>query len=154
MLRIAIFARVLTIILFLGVLLFVYAYLPEQVGVSADEYDKPNAFIGRELFFYSFLVVFSLVNLIFVLAGKLLGSLAVGEKSFFASKGFKDRMTTWLIGLGVVINIFIIITVAFLGLFNNADYYHISQFSMLAYLGQAIIFIWIVLFFYLLIKRK
>lgn len=152
--RIITLVRYLTSFAFLGVLLFVYAYLPEQVGISANAADQPSNFVTREFFFYTTILTFIFVNLLFIFGGKLLGVLPVSAKSFFVTENFKSNIISWFRGLGIIINIFIISVVAFFGFFNNADYYHISNFSVFAYGGQLLIILWVGLFFYLLINRN
>ncbi len=152
--RILKFTRLLSIILFLGVLLFVYAYLPEQVGIDADAQNEFSTFIDKEVFFYVAVTIFLLVNIIFVVFANLMQMLKVSSDGFFRSDEFKESIHNWFISFGLVINLFLISVVAFIGFFNNADYYNIASFSAFAYVGQAMIFIWIVLFFYLLMRRK
>ena len=147
-------SRFVSLVAFLGVLLFVYAYMPEKVGVAAGENDLPNEFIGKETFFYLSLGIFLATNMIFILGMKMMALFPVSDTGFFRNIAFKQNIIQWFGGLGIMINLFFISVVAFLGFFNNADYYHISTFSVFAYVGQALIFIWIVLFFYLLSKRE
>ncbi|MEQ8712403.1 MAG: hypothetical protein RIC80_05270 [Cyclobacteriaceae bacterium] len=146
--------RTFSIIVFLGVLLYVYAYLPEQVGIDADATDEFSTFVGKEVFFYFAIASFMLTNVIFIVFGKLMQMIPVRSDGFFVSADFKERIHNWFSSFGLIINLFFISVVAFVGFFNNADYYHISSFSIFAYIGQVLIFIWIVLFFYLLSKRS
>lgn len=146
--------RTFSIVVFLGVLLYVYAYLPEQVGIDADATDEFSTFIGKEAFFYFAIASFILVNIIFIVFGNLMQMIPVSSGGFFVSEDFKERIHNWFSSFGLIINLFFISVVAFVGFFNNADYFHISSFSIFAYLGQALIFIWIVLFFFLLRKRS
>lgn len=146
--------RTFSIAVFLGVLLYVYAYLPENVGVDADEKDEFSTFISKEAFFYFSLIIFSLVNIVFIVFANLMQVIPVRPQGFFTTPDFKERIHNWFSSFGLIINLFFISVVAFIGFFNNADYYHVSSFSIFAYLGQALIFIWIVLFFYLLSKRS
>lgn len=146
--------RTFSIIVYLGVLLYVYAYLPQQVGIDANEADEFSTFIDKETFFYFALGSFLLVNIIVVVFGNLMQLIPVNAQGFFTSQEFKERIHNWFSSFGLIINLFFLSAVAFIGFFNNADYYHISSFSIFAYLGQALIFIWIILFFYLLSKRS
>ena len=43
--RILKFTQLLSILVFLGVLLFVYAYLPEQVGIDANAQNEFSTFL-------------------------------------------------------------------------------------------------------------
>lgn len=152
--RSILFTRNLSIVAFLGLILFVYAYMPQEVKIWTDESNNVTHFVTKEMFFYSAIIIFIVVNLIFVAVGNLVDMLPVSSSSFLSTETFKMYMIGWLRGLGVMINLFFMAAISFLGFLNNADYYDVSNFSLFAYIGQFLIFIWIFLFFFLLTKRK
>jgi hypothetical protein len=128
--------------------------MPQDVKLWANESDNGSLFISKETFFYGTIIIFIAVNLIFIAVSNLMGLLPVAEGSFLSTATFKEYMIGWMRGLGVMINLFFMAAISFLGFFNNADYYNVSNFSLFAYIGQFLIFIWILLFFFLLTKRK
>jgi hypothetical protein len=148
------FTRNISILTFLGLILFVYAYMPQDVKIWSDEIDSVTHFISKETFFYSSIIIFIAINLIFIAVSNLIDMLPVSTGSFLNTETFKAYMVGWMCGLGVMINLFFMAAISFLGFFNNADYYNVSNFSLFAYIGQFLIFIWILLFFFLLTKRK
>jgi hypothetical protein len=128
--------------------------MPQEVKIWTNKSNNAVDFISKETFFYSTVIIFMAVNLIFIAVSNLINMLPVAEGSFLNNQTFKDYMVGWTRGLGVMINLFFMAAISFLGFLNNADYYNVSNFSLFAYIGQFLIFIWIMLFFFLLIKRK
>lgn len=51
------FFWVVSLVLYLVGLLLIYAFLPDQVGVQANEWGMPDTFISKENFFYLWLLV-------------------------------------------------------------------------------------------------
>lgn len=137
------FLRVLSVILFLGTLALVYAYLPIQVQLTEE---KNQLVIHRENFFYFAVVFFLVINLLAVLMTNLLSP-------WVMLKG-GEQAVAWLAGLGFVINIYLSMLMGFIGVLNNQAHVSTSGFAYLNYIGPVLILVWIIGIFYLIKSPK
>jgi hypothetical protein len=136
------FLRVFTsfsIIVFLIVLLAVYAYLPEPVGIFFSEKGKIINEISRNTFFYLSAGGFILIQLIFYLFKKLV----VKNGSF--SKG-RNGLEAWFRGMFLAVNIFLILMILYFGFANNTMDFSYTSILLFAIAGPVILVIWFLLF--------
>lgn len=143
MIRTVKFLRILSILFFLGVLTLVYAYLPVMVQLT-EEYNQLT--LHKENFFY-FAVAFSLIVNIFLL---LLANILL---PVVQNKAGEDA-AAWWISLAFVINVYLGLLVGYIGVINNPAHVSSSGFAYLNYLGPVLLLIWIIGFFYLIVKKK
>ena len=92
-----------SVLVVLANLLYTYASLPETVVVQEDEYVA----IGRELLFYIMMISIVVINALVYLI-----------KAMFPQQG---SLRAWFHGLIITINIFIIIAMNALNVYNTAD---------------------------------
>ena len=132
------FTRI-SMVLYLIILLIVYAYLPERVGLLFADTGEPVYSFSRDAFFYTFLLLFIILQWIFYLFSKHILA------SRF-NKPPRQILGTWFQGLMLMINIFFILMTLFMGLANNAIDYPYSRIGWLSYVGPWLIILWILLF--------
>ena len=137
------FLRVLSVILFLGVLALVYAYLPVEVQLSEE---KGQLFMHKETFFYYAIGVFLIINLFSALFIYLLTPLVMLRGG--------EEAVAWLTGFGFVLNIYLVLLTGFVGVLNNQAHVSVGGFAYLNYLGPILILGWIIGIFYLLKSSK
>ncbi|MEQ9424901.1 MAG: DUF1648 domain-containing protein [Cyclobacteriaceae bacterium] len=146
--------RIGSSILLIIVLLFVYANLPEQVAVHANNSGSASSFLSKNDFFYFTLLAFIGLNLLVFGGGKMLEQLPVNAAKFlFASESFKENILAWWTSFSSIINLFLIFIIGFIGVFNSSDDQLISSYAYLAYVGQFLIIIWLITLIYLLYYR-
>lgn len=150
------FTWFLTTLLFLGVLLWEYAYLPQNVGIQADAEGAPIEFISREIFFYVVLAIFSFSNaVIFALRKLILVSLQRnGNREVPGKAGLKNDLSDWLLGFAASLNMFLIFGIVFLGFYNNSSGIYLPAYGPLVYGGPIIMGILIVVLIYILLKKR
>lgn len=147
-------ARNATSILLLGVLLFVYANLPEQVGLLFDRVGNATYALEKGTFFYLTIGLVLLLNFISTLFTTLMSRVPVSsERFFFLNDRFKENFLVWLGSLSSVMNLFFIFVVAFIGIYNNGDPQLIASYGYLAYLGQFLVLAWVISIVVIILKR-
>ena len=107
-------------------LLYVYASLPQEVLVQ-DDTDAKVA-ISNELFFYIAMVLIAVSNaMVYVMA-----------------KVFKtnEELRTWFYGLIIALNIFFIIGMNFISLYNSTEKFDYDRISLIIYGSLALIILW------------
>lgn len=118
--------RFLSMLAVLGNLLYVYASLPEQVVVFEEGVESIS--VGRDTLFYSAMVIIALVNVLVYLFSKKLAP--------------SDDFRTWLNGLVMVLNIFFIIAMSFIGIYNSAEKYDFSSIGFIIYSSFGLVVLW------------
>ncbi|MTI30797.1 hypothetical protein [Xanthovirga aplysinae] len=141
-------------LIFLGVFLYVYAALPNQVALFTPRGSFQTIFIDRSLFFYSGISIFIVWNALFYVLRGMLGQLPVRETSFFKSESFKIKILNWLISFALVVNVFFVFTVSLVGIFNRTSAEEFTRFSPFIYVGPVLMAIWLVALVVILAKRK
>ena len=124
-----------TAFIFLGMLLYVYAFLPDTVSLYFDKNATGVLQVGKELFFYSALGVFIVSTLILSYLKKSLNLIQVNSSDSTMSVAKKSQLQTWVNSLSVAFNLFFIFTVGFVGLFHNDEHFNISYFAAIIYIG-------------------
>ena len=123
----------------LGALLFVYASLPQEVLVQDDT--EARVAISNELFFYLAMLLIAISNaLVFVMA-----------------KVFKtnEELRAWFFGLIIALNIFFIIGMNFISLYNSEEKYDYDRIAVIIYGSLALIILWAVAWpVYVIFKRS
>lgn len=132
--------KVLSVLLFLGVLLVVYAYSPIMVKLRPD---TPDLQLHKENFFYFGIAFFAIINI------ALLAFQRMYEKSIQ-----KTEVKAWVRGFTFVINLYLAFIIGFIGVINNTNHLKPEGWAYLNYLGPILIFVWIVGLIYLIIKKE
>lgn len=111
-------------------LLYVYAGLREDQLIFIND-----AFggVSRELFFFASLGVITLVNFV-------LYSLHWNLRKRDSEEA--DFIKGWLMGLGAVLNFFLVIALAFIQVFNGGETFDYTNFGYLVIFSLLLIFLW------------
>jgi hypothetical protein len=118
----------------------IYGYAGWQENMIIQDEVGEQVSIGRDLLFYTMVGIFVLVNaLVYVIA-----KLAPKEVNFRA----------WFHGLIVVINLFFIIALSLLGLYNSGESYDYSRLGAIIYGSLVLILVWAILWPLYLIYKK
>lgn len=135
---------VITCIVFMVVLFYVYAYLSEEFNIANQ------IILGRSQFFYLMLGTFGMLSL-------LLYSI---RRFFELHPSFKNNTTTfqndivnWLISFSGVVNVVLILGMIFVAMDNNPDGMRHSIPFFFIYFGPVLVGIWAVLLVVVLGRR-
>ena len=156
MIRFIKFGWYLSIAIFMIVLLWVYAYLPANVGYHANSYGLPDQFIPRENFFYFLLGLFIFTNVVIYLLYKLiqLQYLRTPATENIAGRAVKEDVAAWLLGFSATLNIFYILSMVYLSLFNNQEGIKLAYYGPVVFAGPLLIGIMLVVLLYIFFKKR
>ncbi|WP_422358965.1 hypothetical protein [Reichenbachiella sp.] len=144
----------LSIFVFLAVLLYVYAFLPNQIGIFFDAGGNATISMHRADFFYSALGLFILTNGSILLYRRMnRGHLNLG-KSEFEDMTTAETIYHWLNGLSFVINVIYIFSIMFVGMYHNSEHFDITNYVALIYIGPILLAGWIFWFIYLQFSKR
>jgi hypothetical protein len=126
----------LSVLVVLANLLFVYASLPETVIVQEDE----RVSISKEWLFYLFMFSIVLINLLVYLF-----KLMVHEE---------ESLRSWFHGLIITINIFLIISLQALNVYNSSEIFDHSRVTFFLTGSLSLILFWTALWPLYLVFQK
>jgi hypothetical protein len=149
--------QIISILFFLPVLLIVYAYLPEQVGLTTDRMGLLGNQISRETFFYSVLFLFVISNILCISLGKALKQLparqSLSGNAIFYNSASKNEIISWLKSFCIILNALFIFGTIYIGMLNNEEAVQGKSYNFLFYIGPILIIIWILLFVIVILRR-
>ena len=115
----------LSMLIMLGMLLYIYAALPETVVVQDD---GETVSITRDAFFYVMLALGAIVNVLVYIVARL----EPGAQAFRA----------WFYGLVITLNFFLIIALSFVHLFNSSEKFDYPRIGFVIYGSVGLIVVW------------
>lgn len=119
-------------------LMWVYAELPQDVVLR--EQDTKLVTLNKEFLFYSWMALVGIVNvMIYALSKKL-----VPDEAF----------RSWFTGLIILLNLFFIISLSYIGLYNSSEKFDFIRAGAVLYLGIGLIGIWVTSWPLILLIRK
>lgn len=139
MLRAVNLLKVLSILIFLGALILVYAYAPVMVQLRPESNELQ---LHRESFFYFSIGFFVIINVALLAFEKL-------YEPFIP----KLEVKAWVRGFTFVLNFYLALLVGFIGVLNNTQHLSLYGFSYLNYFGPILIFSWIIGLFFLIYRK-
>ncbi len=107
-------------------LMYVYAGLPEEVILM--DYEAEGFAIGKEQLFYSAMALIALANVLVYLFSKKIAP--------------AEDFRTWLHGLVVTLNIFFVIGMSFIGLYNSSEKFDFSRIGFIIYSSVGLVGLW------------
>ncbi len=116
----------LSLLVTLAVFMYVYASLPEQVRISVGASDL---LLSREAVFYLVLVVTALFNMMVFVFARLY------------AKG-ADTFLTWFFGLIISLNLFFVILLGFINLYNSNERFDYERLGALIYGSLGLVVLW------------
>lgn len=116
----------LSMLAVLANLLYVYASLPEQVNLAEEGLEIYS--VGREPFFYAAMSFIAIGNLmVYLFSKKLIPN---------------EEFRTWVHGLVITINIFFIVGMSFISLFNSAEHYDFERIRFIIFSSVGLVVLW------------
>ena len=116
----------LSMVAALGALLYVYAGLPQEVVVQHEE--NANVSITNEVFFYVVMVFMAITNVTVYIIAKVFNR--------------QEDLRIWFFGLITTLNIFFIIGMNFISLYNSSEKFEYSRIAFVIYGSVGLIVIW------------
>ena len=135
MVKVLKFLTTASIIIFLVVILVVYAFLPDPSGLLYNKEGYRLFNVSKNTFFYVTLFIFILLQVILFLFNKII---LTNHRTIIM-----QHIETWFLGMRLAINLFIILLLVFIGLANNAIDFEFSSIIYLPYLAPMIVIIWL-----------
>jgi heme/copper-type cytochrome/quinol oxidase subunit 2 len=144
MLKLYKFLWISSILLFLTVLLLVYAFLIDRANVQMQNWGIRSEEELRSWFFYVSMGVFLLTNIVLYLLYNTLKRNNRHQPDLTKWR-MNTEISTWLLGLAGAINLFYISVMGFFGLLNNSEDLNLNDYTLLLYLGPLAILLLLVL---------
>lgn len=144
----------LSIFIFLATLLYVYAFLPDSIGVFFDGQGNSTVTINRTDFFYAALGLFVMTNGTILLYRKMKRGQLNISKTDFADMTLSEIIYHWLNGLSFVINVIYVFSLAFVGMYYNSEHFDITNYVSLIYIGPVLLAGWVFWYIYLQFSKK
>lgn len=117
----------LSLMAFLGAFMYIYASLPGNVflleGASAIE-------VSRDIIFYCFLAIVGIANMLVFVVSRLYPP-------------DQNRFKTWFYGLVITLNLFFIVAIAFINLYNSTEKFDYSNIGYIIYGSISLVAIWL-----------
>ncbi len=142
---------------FLVGILLIYANLPEEVDVTFGSQSISVELLSRNAFFYAMIAIVALSNgLLLALARAVsltktpeLAGTDVSDKALF-----KTRIVNWLGSYSIILNIFYIIGIFFVGFHNDPQYVAPKSYDILAYGSILLLIGWLIWLPFIIFKRN
>jgi len=116
----------LSALVVLADLLYVYAGLPETVAIQ--EAEGSQVLLDREMLFYVMLVLIAVCNVLVYLISRLYPA--------------HETLRAWFHGLVVTLNIFFIIALSLVSLFNSQERFDYSRIGFVIYGSVGLVVLW------------
>jgi hypothetical protein len=116
----------LSLIVFLGVFIYQYASLPEKITLQESE---TPLIISRDGLFYAFVATVALINMLVFVVTRLFPAEDMDFKS-------------WFYGLVITLNIFFIVGISFISLYNSTEKFDYESIGIIIYGSLGLIVVW------------
>jgi hypothetical protein len=112
----------------LGFFMYTYAALPDPLVVLDD---TEQVVIGKEVWFYTVLFIVAIFNMfVFVF------------RSLNKARPEGEPFLTWFYGLVICFNLFIIVAVSYISLFNGGERFEYQRIGVIIYGSVALMILW------------
>jgi hypothetical protein len=118
----------LSLIVFLVLFIYQYASLPENITLQESE--TPLT-ISRDGLFYAFISMVALINMLVFVVTRLFPAKDTDFKS-------------WFYGLVIALNIFFIVGISFISLYNSTEKFDYESIGIIIYGSLGLIVVWAV----------
>ena len=144
----------LSILMFLGGLLYVYANLPQEVALAVKTVESGGWIISRNIFFYGSLSIFIVVNVVLYVFGLILKRLPFPEPKssyWLSNPELRTNVRIWITSFSFVVNLLLLSTIISVAFINNNN---ISAYRFFMYFGPALILIWLMILIVAIIRGR
>ena len=135
MVKVSGFFNNVSILILTLILLIVYAFLGDRVGIWYDDQGISIYTISRNMFFYYCFGLSIVYNLLFYLFKKFYFKKSGIKDPGQQEVGYKNALITWWNFIIISINFFFLCFLIFTGLANNAQDYKFSSVTLIPIIG-------------------
>lgn len=145
----------LSVLLFIFSFLYIYSALNELVVLEISEEGEVVKSIGKNTFFYSGLLIFSILNVTLLTPAKLIEHQSTKnlKRLFPIGDEFRDYMLTWIYSFVGIINFSLSIMSLFVHSINNQNEISTGSFAFFFYLIPIFFVVWVIGLFWILLKK-
>ena len=146
-------AKVFSLLFFIGVLLYIYFFLPNQVAVHFNEWGHADNYLSKSQFFYGAGLFAIIFNVAISLLGRFVTALPpkllpVPNREMWSStpetrNAFSYILRNWLNGFVVIVNVLLVGTVLVLLQVNNETNADIEDYAWVFVMGIIGVLVWI-----------
>ncbi len=129
------------------VLLYVYANLPDRIGLESNDDGQPIGFVSKNTFFYLTLLFLTVANSIFLVVIRLYNRIKTSNEKF------RQALVIWLNGLVGTLNFFFALALVFVSAFNSLEKLDLDNFGFTVLAAGGFVVIWILGFSYVWVQR-
>jgi len=142
-------------LLFLGALLWSYAYLPTQVTYRYDNLGDVLAVTSKSNFFFASLAIFLIANIVCIIFLRTLKKIDSSDDGVgLRNRALKKDISMWVDGFMGILNFFFSISVFLISNLNGAREFQGLFIGVLIYLGPLLILLWIFYLIQLITKKR
>lgn len=126
--------NVALMLLFLAGLIWLYAYMPETLEIRMRASDEAAFSVSKNAYFYTFLGLFALSNLVIYASQALARYIAPGTSTFslFRDSRSKSIFLLWLSSFQVAVGVMILLSYLYFGFMNTPDHRYGPQLPAMA----------------------
>ena len=132
------FLNLTTTILFVIITFLVYAYLPINVDLNIEGLSS----VHKHRFFYYSVSVFLAVNILL----RLIINLGFSSAN--------ENLKAWLMSLIFILNLYLTLTIGFVGVWNNSSHISPANYSYLNFIGPVLIIFWVLGLIFFVVKER
>lgn len=142
-------------LLFLGALLWSYAYLPAQVTYRFDQTGAALDVTSKDSFFFSSLAIFLIVNIICIIFLRTIKRVNSTEDGIgLQNRALKKDISMWITGFMGILNVFFSISLMLISNLNGAQEFQGSMLGAFIFIGPTLILLWIIYLLRLITKKR
>ena len=148
----------LSMIGFLALLLWVYANMPPQIDISMVNSAFSEITISKNAFFYSMIAIVVSTNGSILMLSKVLQLLTARHlkenDGFYPQEGHNNRLINWLGSFSIILNLFCIIGVLFVGLYNTIEKEAGHPYIYIVYTSLFLMLVWLLGLIYIIASKR
>jgi uncharacterized membrane protein len=147
-------AKVFSLLFFIGVLLYIYFFLPDQVGVHFNEWGHADNYLPKSQFFYGAGLFIILFNVAVSLLGRFLTALPpkmlpVPHRDHWSAtaesrNAFSYLLRNWLNGFTTIINVILVASLLVLLQVNTEAKSDIEDYAWVFLTAIGLMLAWVV----------
>lgn len=142
-------------LLFLGALLWSYAYLPAQVTYRFDQIGAALDVTSKSGFFFASLAVFIVVNIICIIFLRTIKKVDSTDDGIgLQNRSLKKDIVMWINGFIGILNVFFSISLMLISNLNGAQEFQGSFLGAFIFIGPTLILLWIIYLLRLVSKKR
>jgi hypothetical protein len=145
----------ISVLFFIFILLYFYSALAETLGLGMEEDGSISRTWGKDAFFFGMIGAFVALNLATLYTPKSLETKTNKKlhRIFPIGDPYRDYFLFWFYSFGGLVNLSLALLVFFVHSINNQDTIATSKFTFFFYLMPALLLMWVIGLFFLLMGK-